>query len=79
MDISFDVANGPEAAAVTRELMEHLPAMRPLVMLLKVFLQQRELNEVGGCGCKYGDGNTDSNTTSNLTTTHKKSYHYTGI
>lgn len=46
VDISFDVANGPEAAAITRQLMGALPAMRPLVMLLKVFLQQRQLNEV---------------------------------
>lgn len=46
VDISFDVANGPEAATVTRQLMDELPAMRPLVLLLKVFLQQRQLNEV---------------------------------
>lgn len=51
-DISFDVANGPEAAENVRALMDALPPMRPLVMVLKVFLQQRELNEVysGGLG-----------------------------
>lgn len=45
-DISFDVANGPEAAQNVNDLMQALPAMRPIVMVLKVFLQQRELNEV---------------------------------
>ena len=51
-DISFDVANGPEAAQNVNQLMDTLPPMRPLVMVLKVFLQQRELNEVysGGLG-----------------------------
>jgi non-canonical poly(A) RNA polymerase PAPD5/7 len=51
-DISFDVANGPEAAANVRALMDSLPPMRPLVTVIKVFLQQRELNEVysGGLG-----------------------------
>lgn len=37
----------PQAAENVRALMESLPPMRPLVMVLKVFLQQRELNEVG--------------------------------
>lgn len=36
-----------QAAANVRALMDALPPMRPLVMVLKVFLQQRELNEVG--------------------------------
>ena len=51
-DISFDVANGPEAAANVRRLMDTLPPMRALVTVIKVFLQQRELNEVysGGLG-----------------------------
>jgi non-canonical poly(A) RNA polymerase PAPD5/7 len=51
-DISFDVANGPEAASNVRALMDSLPPMRPLVTVIKVFLQQRELNEVysGGLG-----------------------------
>ena len=51
-DISFDVANGPEAAYNVRNLVKQIPAMMPLVMVLKVFLQQRELNEVysGGIG-----------------------------
>lgn len=51
-DVSFDVANGPEAASNIRGVMDKLPPMRPLVMVLKVFLQQRQLNEVysGGVG-----------------------------
>ena len=51
-DVSFDVPNGPQAAAYVCQLMASLPPMRPLVMILKVFLQQRELNEVfsGGIG-----------------------------
>lgn len=35
-----------QAAENVRALMDSLPPMRPLVMVLKVFLQQRELNEV---------------------------------
>lgn len=35
-----------QAAENVRALMDALPPMRPLVMVLKVFLQQRELNEV---------------------------------
>ncbi|KAI3964635.1 hypothetical protein MKX01_020452 [Papaver californicum] len=46
-DISFDVENGPKADAITK-----MPPLRPLCLILKVFLQQRELNEVysGGIG-----------------------------
>ena len=46
-DISFDVANGPVAAEFVGQLMQQLPAMRPLLLVLKIFLQQREFNEVG--------------------------------
>jgi len=51
-DISFDVANGPAAAAWMRASMAALPPLRPLTLVLKAFLQQRELNEVytGGIG-----------------------------
>lgn len=44
-DISFDVENGPRAAQSVLDLMNSLPPMRPLVLVLKLFLQQRELNE----------------------------------
>ena len=51
-DISFNVANGPQAAGVVRDLMDRLPPMRPITLVLKIFLQQRHLNEVytGGLG-----------------------------
>ncbi|XP_010675574.2 uncharacterized protein LOC104891567 [Beta vulgaris subsp. vulgaris] len=51
-DISFDVDNGPKAAAYIKDAISKLPPLRPLCLILKVFLQQRELNEVysGGVG-----------------------------
>lgn len=45
-DVSFDVANGPKTAAYVVKLMKGLPGMSHLVKILKLFLQQRELNEV---------------------------------
>lgn len=57
-DISFDVANGPKTAKLVAQLMGTLPPMRHLVIVLKLFLQQREMNEVGpGCNlysARYG-------------------------
>ena len=44
-DISLDVANGPDAAEIVLKLMQALPPMKPLVLVLKMFLQQRQLNE----------------------------------
>lgn len=41
-----------QAAENVRALMDALPPMRPLVMVLKVFLQQRELNEVRCVRCE---------------------------
>ncbi|CAO2836092.1 unnamed protein product [Amaranthus hypochondriacus] len=54
-DISFDVDNGPKAAEYIKNAISRLPPLRPLCLILKVFLQQRELNEVysGGIG-SYG-------------------------
>ncbi|NP_001315985.1 nucleotidyltransferase family protein [Solanum lycopersicum] len=51
-DISFDVENGPKAADFIKDAMSSWPPLRPLCLILKVFLQQRELNEVytGGIG-----------------------------
>ncbi|XP_042416340.1 terminal nucleotidyltransferase 4B-like [Zingiber officinale] len=51
-DISFDVDNGPKAADYMKDAVQKLPPLRPLCLVLKVFLQQRELNEVysGGIG-----------------------------
>ena len=45
-DVSFDVANGPKTAKLVAELMDSLPPMRQLVIILKLFLQQRDMNEV---------------------------------
>ncbi|KAK2369504.1 Nucleotidyltransferase family protein [Trifolium repens] len=51
-DISFDIDNGPKAAEYIQEAVAKWPQLRPLCLILKVFLQQRELNEVysGGIG-----------------------------
>ncbi|KAF5183501.1 Non-canonical poly(A) RNA polymerase PAPD5 [Thalictrum thalictroides] len=51
-DISFDVDNGPKAAVFIKDAVSKIPPLRPLCLILKVFLQQRELNEVysGGIG-----------------------------
>ncbi|KAK8469422.1 hypothetical protein PHAVU_005G070800 [Phaseolus vulgaris] len=51
-DISFDIDNGPKAAEYIQEAVLKWPPLRPLCLILKVFLQQRELNEVysGGIG-----------------------------
>ncbi|TYJ48492.1 hypothetical protein E1A91_A01G066100v1 [Gossypium mustelinum] len=51
-DISFDVDNGPKAAEFIKEAVLKWPQLRPLCLILKVFLQQRDLNEVysGGIG-----------------------------
>ncbi|KAL4273071.1 hypothetical protein GQ457_13G003480 [Hibiscus cannabinus] len=51
-DISFDVDNGPKAAEFIKGAVQKWPQLRPLCLILKVFLQQRDLNEVysGGIG-----------------------------
>ncbi|KAH9323182.1 hypothetical protein KI387_017821, partial [Taxus chinensis] len=51
-DVSFDVQNGPEAAKFIKDAISKIPPLRPLCLILKIFLQQRELNEVysGGIG-----------------------------
>ncbi|XP_071907412.1 uncharacterized protein [Coffea arabica] len=51
-DISFDVQNGPKAADFIKDAVAKWPPLRPLCLILKIFLQQRELNEVysGGVG-----------------------------
>lgn len=51
-DVSFDMENGPEAAKFIKDALNAVPPLRPLCLVLKIFLQQRELNEVytGGIG-----------------------------
>jgi non-canonical poly(A) RNA polymerase PAPD5/7 len=52
VDFSFNVDNGPRAVPLIRNYIEDYPAARPLVLMIKLFLQQRGLNEVftGGIG-----------------------------
>lgn len=45
-DISFDVENGPQAAEYIRNLITKMPSLRHLTVVLKLFLQQRDMNEV---------------------------------
>ncbi|KAK9078245.1 hypothetical protein SSX86_002302 [Deinandra increscens subsp. villosa] len=51
-DISFNMENGPKAAEYVQDAISKWPPLRPLCLILKVFLQQRGLNEVfsGGIG-----------------------------
>eukprot|EP01138_Halocafeteria_seosinensis_P001100 gb/GECG01001125.1/.p1 GENE.gb/GECG01001125.1/~~gb/GECG01001125.1/.p1 ORF type:complete len:613 (+),score=83.01 gb/GECG01001125.1/:1-1839(+) len=52
IDISFNAASGPESSDFMAECIKTYPAARPLVIVLKYFLQQRGLNETytGGIG-----------------------------
>lgn len=51
-DISIGVDNGLKNVAVIKSYIEQFPALRPLLLVVKCFLQQRGLNEVytGGLG-----------------------------
>ncbi|KAM9122509.1 terminal nucleotidyltransferase 4B isoform 2-T2 [Pangshura tecta] len=52
VDISFNVQNGVKAAQLIREFIKKYPVLPYLVLVLKQFLLQRDLNEVftGGIG-----------------------------
>ncbi|XP_052457637.1 terminal nucleotidyltransferase 4B-like isoform X2 [Carassius gibelio] len=52
VDISFNVQNGVKAANLIKEFKQQFPVLPYLVLVLKQFLLQRELNEVftGGIG-----------------------------
>ncbi|THG19728.1 hypothetical protein TEA_028280 [Camellia sinensis var. sinensis] len=79
-DISFDLQNGPKAAEFIKNAVSKMPPLRPLCLILKVFLQQRELNEVytGGIG-SYAllamliamDGNSKEHDHPKMDTSHK--------
>ena len=45
----------PQAAVLVKEVIHEWPMIRPLVLVLKLFLQQRELNEVRGGGRAGGE------------------------
>ncbi|CAN8072744.1 unnamed protein product [Agarophyton chilense] len=51
-DITIGVRNGPEYVPSIKKYISTYPALRPLLLVLKCFLQQRNLNEVysGGLG-----------------------------
>lgn len=52
VDISINQANGVSAVGIVKHFLEELPALRPLVLIVKSFLSQRSMNEVftGGLG-----------------------------
>lgn len=52
VDISFNTINGVKSAELIKEFLVEYPCLRPLVMVLKQFLIQRDYNEVwtGGIG-----------------------------
>lgn len=52
VDVSFDTESGLRTARVINDFLAAMPALRPLTLVVKCFLQQRELNETysGGIG-----------------------------
>lgn len=52
VDISLNQSNGIKARQVINQLLKEMPALRSLVMIIKLFLSQRSMNEVytGGLG-----------------------------
>ncbi|KAF8338074.1 uncharacterized protein EI90DRAFT_2908898 [Cantharellus anzutake] len=55
VDISVNRPGGVAASTMAKQFMEEIPAIRPLVLVIKNFLKQRNMNEVfsGGLG-SYG-------------------------
>lgn len=52
MDISLNQTNGLRAGSMINRLIKQIPAVQPLVITIKMFLNQRSMNEVytGGLG-----------------------------
>jgi non-canonical poly(A) RNA polymerase PAPD5/7 len=52
VDISINQVNGLAAGRIVNNFIKHMPALRPLALVVKMFLQQRGMNEVytGGLG-----------------------------
>ena len=52
VDISINQTTGLSAVALINRYLQHFPALRPLIMIVKLFLSSRGLNEVfkGGLG-----------------------------
>ena len=72
-DICFDQPGGLKMATLIKTMLDVVPALRPIILVLKYFLVQRELNETyrGGIGsfmlqlmviaCMFGTLLDDSN------------------
>lgn len=52
VDISINQSNGISAGKIVNSYISALPALKPLVLVIKAFLNQRGMNEVysGGLG-----------------------------
>ncbi|KAI9596747.1 hypothetical protein BDF19DRAFT_436638 [Syncephalis fuscata] len=52
LDISLNITNGISSARTVKRFIEQMPALRPIMLLVKQFLTQRSMNEVfsGGLG-----------------------------
>lgn len=52
IDISLNQTTGITAITVIKKYLEHFPALRPLILIVKSYLNQRGMNEVykGGLG-----------------------------
>jgi len=52
VDVSFGIEGGLETGRMIRKLTEEMPALRPLTLVVKYFLDQRDINETykGGIG-----------------------------
>ncbi|KAH8106935.1 hypothetical protein BXZ70DRAFT_915720 [Cristinia sonorae] len=52
VDISINQSNGVAAGKIIKHFIQELPALRPLVLIIKSFVSQRSMNEVftGGLG-----------------------------
>jgi non-canonical poly(A) RNA polymerase PAPD5/7 len=52
IDISLNQTTGLTAITVIKKYLEHFPALRPLILVIKAYLNQRGMNEVykGGLG-----------------------------
>jgi non-canonical poly(A) RNA polymerase PAPD5/7 len=51
-DVCFDQPSGPNMGRLIRSMLDNVPGLRPMILVLKYFLLQRELNETykGGVG-----------------------------
>jgi non-canonical poly(A) RNA polymerase PAPD5/7 len=50
VDIGINNTDGPQAIAVVNEYLSKMPALRPLILTVKAFLSQRNLNSAAHSG-----------------------------